>query len=128
MKPSRSPLVALLASFGYAFAGIAHAARTQRNFRIHIVITSLVILLGTWLRLSAERWAILVLTIGVVFQAELVNTALEAIVDKVSPEFHPLAKIAKDCVAGAVLVLAVAAVIVGGLVMGPRLIERLGDF
>ncbi len=115
----------LLASFGFAFAGIAHATRTQRNFKIHIVITIVVVLMGLWLRLSAEQWAVLAVTTGVVFQAELLNTALEAIVDKVAPEFHPLAKVAKDCAAGAVLIVAIAATLVGLLVMGPLLIARL---
>lgn len=115
---------ALLASFGFAWLGIAHAARTQRNFKIHIGITALVVSMGLWLRLSANQWAVIAITTGVVFQAELVNTALEAVVDKVAPEFHPLAKVAKDCAAGAVLVVAVAAVVVGLLILGPLLAAK----
>ena len=116
---------ALLASFGNAFAGIGHALRTQRNFKIHTVITMAVVLMGFWLKLSSNQWAILVVMAGVVLQAELVNTALEAVVDKVSPEFHPLAKIAKDCAAGAVLIVALAAVLVGLLILGPLLLAQL---
>jgi diacylglycerol kinase len=119
----RSP--SLLASFRFAFEGIAHAFRTQRNFRVHCVITAAVVLAGLALGVSLEQWAILVLAIGLVFQAELVNTAIEAITDRASPELHPLAKAAKDCAAAGVLVMAIAAVIVGALVLGPRLIQAL---
>jgi len=112
----------LIASFGFALEGIAHAFRTQRNFKLHVGITLAVIVAGILLRISVEQWAILAVTIALVLQAELVNTALEAVVDHVAPEFHALAKIAKDCAAGAVLVCAVVAVIVGLLILGPRLL------
>jgi undecaprenol kinase len=112
----------LIASFGFALEGIAHAFRTQRNFKVHAGITLAVIVAGVVLGISTEQWAILVVTIALVLQAELVNTALEAVVDHVAPEFHALAKIAKDCAAGAVFVCAVAAVIVGLFILGPRLI------
>ncbi len=108
-------------SFRYAFAGIWHTLKTQRNAKIHTAITVAVLLLGVWLRLPAPDWAVLALTIGVVFAAEIINTAIEAVVDLVAPEFHPLAKIAKDAAAGSVLVLAVAAVVVGLLILLPPL-------
>ena len=108
-------------SFRYAFAGIWHTLKTQRNAKIHTAITVAVLLLGLWLRLPAPDWAVLALTIGVVFAAEIINTAIEAVVDLVAPEFQPLAKIAKDAAAGAVLVLAIAAVIVGLLILLPPL-------
>jgi len=108
-------------SFRYAFAGIWHTLKTQRNANIHTAITVAVLLLGVWLRLPAPDWAVLALTIGVVFAAEIINTAIEAVVDLVAPEFHPLAKIAKDAAAGSVLVLAVAAVVVGLLILLPPL-------
>ncbi|MCS6774347.1 MAG: diacylglycerol kinase family protein [Anaerolineae bacterium] len=116
----------LWASFRFAFAGIAHALRTQRNFRVHLLVTAAVVGVGLWLRISTDQWAILALTIGLVLHAELVNTALEAVVDHVSPEFHALAKIAKDCAAGAVVVAAATAVGVGLLVLGPPLLRALG--
>ncbi len=112
----------LIASFGYALEGIAHAFRTQRNFKVHVGITLAVIIAGVVLRISVEQWAILAMAIALVLQAELVNTALEAIVDHVAPEFHALAKIAKDCAAGAVFVCAVVAFIVGLLILGPKLL------
>jgi undecaprenol kinase/diacylglycerol kinase (ATP) len=112
----------LIASFGFALQGIAHAFRTQRNFKVHAGITLAVIVAGVLLGISAEQWAILAVTIALVLQAELVNTALEAVVDHVAPEFHALAKIAKDCAAGAVFVCAIIAVLVGMLILGPKLI------
>ena len=116
----------LLASFGFALQGIAHAFRTQRNFKVHLAVTALVIVAGIALGISVEQWAILVGMIALVLQAELVNTALEAVVDRVAPEFHAWAKVAKDCAAGAVFVCAFAAVIVGLLILGPRLFALLG--
>lgn len=115
----------LLSSFRYAWEGIAHALRTQRNFRIHALVSACVLAAGALFGLSPAEWAILALTIAAVFQAELVNTALEAIVDHVAPEFHALAKIAKDCAAGAVLVVAVGALGVGAALFGPRLLALI---
>jgi diacylglycerol kinase len=116
----------LLASFRFAFEGIAYAFRTQRNFKIHCGITLAVIIVGLLLQLTFEQWAILAVVTGLVFQAELLNTALEAIVDHVSPEFHALAKVAKDCAAGAVFLSALIAVIAGVLILGPRLLALVG--
>jgi diacylglycerol kinase len=119
----RSPSV--FASFLFAMQGVAHAFQTQRNFKIHVGITLAVIIAGIVLGLDTSQWAILAIVIGLVFQAELVNTAIEAIVDHVSPEFHALAKVAKDCAAGAVFMSAFIAVIVGVLILGPRLLSLL---
>ena len=112
----------LIASFGFALEGIAHAFRTQRNFKVHLGIMLLVVIAGVVLGIGVEQWAILTVTIALVLQAELVNTALEAVVDHVAPEFHALAKIAKDCAAGAVFVCAGTAVVVGLLILGPKLL------
>lgn len=111
----------LLRSFGFAVEGIVHTYKTQANFRIHTWITVGIIIAIFALRVSLDQAAILVLLIGLVLQAELFNTALEAIVDHVSPEYHALAKIAKDCAAGAVFVTAGVAIVVGALVFGPKL-------
>jgi diacylglycerol kinase len=108
-------------SFKYASAGLWYVFRTQRNAKIHSVFTLMVILLGLFLQLPLTQWAILVLTIGIVFFAEILNTVIEAIVDLVSPEFHSLAKVAKDAAAGAVFLMAIMAVIVGLLILGPPL-------
>jgi len=112
----------LLASFRYAGAGVGYALRTQRNFRIHLMIGTLALSLGFWLRLSAVEMAIIGLTSGVVLTLELLNTAIEAVVDlTVQQTYHQLAKIAKDCAAGAVLISAIGAVIVAGLLLLPPL-------
>ena len=99
--------------------------RTQRNARIHISIALVVVILGLWLGLSYAQWAIIVLTIGLVLAAEAFNTVAEAAVDLATAEYHPLAKIAKDVAAGAVLMVAITAVIVGLLILGPPLWREL---
>jgi len=115
------PRHGLIASFAFAFAGIAYLFRTQRNARVHLAIAVLVCVLAAWLRVTRVEWAILVLTIACVLILEGLNTALEAVVDLASPQIHPLAKVAKDVTAGMVLIAAIAAVIVGLLILGPPL-------
>ena len=112
-------------SFQYAFEGWWYVLRTQKNAWIHAVISLLVVALGLWLGLSRSDWALIILTIAIVWMAEFMNTALEAIVDMTMPEMHPLAKVAKDVSAAAVLVGACAAVLVGILILGPPLWQRL---
>jgi diacylglycerol kinase (ATP) len=114
-----------IAAFGHAFRGWGHVLKTQQNAWIHSLIASIVIAMGLWLGLSAGDWAILVLTIAMVFTAEFINTAIEAVVDLASPTHHPLAKVGKDVGAGAVLVAALAAIVVGLLILGPPLWTKL---
>lgn len=114
-----------LRSFGFAFEGIFHVIHTQRNMRIHLSLTAMALFLGFVFHISLEQWAILALTIMSVLVAEMFNTVVEAIVDLVSPNYHPLAKIAKDVAAGAVLVNAMFSVIIGLLIFGPRVWEWL---
>jgi diacylglycerol kinase len=113
-------------SFRYALAGIVWLARTQPNVRVHAGLALAAIALGGWLGLSGVEWAVLLLTIGAVLAAEAFNTALEAAVDLASPERHALARAAKDVAAGAVLLLALAAIGVGLALFGGRLLARLG--
>ncbi len=120
----RSPT--LLHSFRYAFAGLWYTLRSQRNARIHLLVVIAVTATGLWLRLDTTHWAVLILTIALVFFAEMVNTVAEAVVDLITTEYRPLARIAKDVAAGAVLVTAIAAVFVGLLILGPPLLARLG--
>ncbi len=110
-----------LQGFCYAFAGIGHVLRTQRNARVHAAAAGLVIGAAILFRLSPVEWAVLILTIGSVFGAEMINTVAELAVDLLTQRQHPLAKIAKDVGAGAVLVTALAAVGVGIALFGPRL-------
>lgn len=113
------------AAFRYAFHGWFYVLRTQRNAWIHTVVAIAVLIVGIWLTLPARDWAVLVLTVAMVFAAEFMNTAIEAVVDLASPEIHPLAKIGKDVGAAAVLVAAIASVLVGLLILGPPLWLKL---
>jgi diacylglycerol kinase (ATP) len=112
-------------AFGHAFRGWWHVLKTQHNAWIHSLVATLVILLSAWLGIPARDWAVIVLTIAMVFTAEFINTAIEAVVDLASPLHHPLAKVGKDVGAGAVLVSALAAVLVGLLILGPPLWARI---
>jgi diacylglycerol kinase (ATP) len=112
-------------SFKAAFNGLWYVIRTQRNAWIHIVISTAVFVTGIWLRLNLRDWAVLMLTIATVWTAEFINTALEAVVDLASPAQHPLAKMGKDVGAAAVLIAALAAIIVGILILGPPLWVKL---
>lgn len=100
-------------TFRVAISGILHAFRTERNMRVHGVITILVIAMGIGFGISVSEWLWIGLAVTLVFTAELLNTAVEAAVDLSMPSMHPIAKIAKDTAAGAVFVTAVFAVIVG---------------
>ena len=112
-------------SFGHAFRGWAYVLRTQQNAWIHAVAATLVFLIAIWLRVTARDWAVLILTIAMVFAAEFLNTAIEAVVDLASPAHHPLAKVGKDVGAAAVLIAALAAVLVGILLLGPPLLAKI---
>ncbi len=118
-------LTSRITAFGHAFRGWGHVLKTQQNAWIHSLIATLVLVMGLWLRVSTTEWAILILTIAMVFTAEFINTAIEAIVDLASPHHHPLAKVGKDVGAGAVLVAALAAIVVGLLILGPPLWSRI---
>jgi diacylglycerol kinase len=115
----------ILESFRFAFSGLWYALRTQRNTRIHLTIAAVAIVLGLWLGLSLTQWAVLTLTIGFVLVSEMLNTVAETLVDLISPGYRPLAKVIKDVTAGAVLLTAIIAVVVGLLLLGPLLWERL---
>jgi diacylglycerol kinase len=112
-------------SFKVAFVGWWHVIRTQQNAWIHAVATVLVLLLASWLQLPLRDWAVLIVTIAIVWTAEFLNTALEIVVDIASPDMHPLAKIGKDVGAASVLIAALAAVVVGLLLLGPPLVQKL---
>ncbi len=115
-----------LQGFVYAFQGIAYVIRTQRNARVHLLIAGAVILAGIYFHLSAVEWAILAITVSLVFSAEVFNTAVELQVDLATSQPDPRAKAAKDAGAGAVLVTALGAVAVGVAIFGPRLWALIG--
>jgi diacylglycerol kinase (ATP) len=112
----------LFVSFKYAWAGVSYAFQTQRNFRVHVGLGSVAISLSLYLGLSSTELAIIGLTTGAVLTMELLNTAIESVVDlTVKQSYHELAKIAKDCAAAAVLISAAAAVGVAGSLILPKL-------
>lgn len=114
-------------SFQYAFSGWWFVIRTQQNAWIHAIASTTVIGLAFWLQLSFRDWAVIILTIALVWTAEFLNTAIEAIGTLAANEKeHPLAKVGKDVGAAAVLIAAIASIAIGLLILGPPLIERLG--
>ncbi len=112
-------------SFRYAFAGWWYVIRTQHNAWIHAVVSTAVFILGFWLQISRLEWAIIILAVMAVWMAEFLNTAIEAVVDMTMPDPHPLAKIAKDVAAAAVLLGAIGSFLIGLLIFGPPLWEIL---
>ena len=114
-----------IVSFGHAFRGWGHVMQTQQNAWVHAVVASLVLIVALWLGLPPRDWAVLILTIALVFSAEFVNTAIEAVVDLASPMHHPLAKVGKDVGAASVLIAALAAILVGLLILGPPLWAKI---
>lgn len=117
----------LFQSLRYAAQGLHYGFISQRNFRIHVVTGLATLALGIVLRLAPDRLSVLVLTVAAVLVLELLNTAIEAVVDlTVGTRFHPLAKIAKDCAAAAVLVAALASLLIAGLLLLPPLLHQLG--
>jgi len=113
-------------AFSFAFQGLAHAWRTQPHLRVHVGIGAAAAVAAAAFRLSPGEWAVLLLTITAVLVLELLNTVVEAVVDLASPARHPLARIAKDVAAAAVLVAAIGSVFVGAALFGPRLWRLLG--
>ncbi|BAJ63460.1 MULTISPECIES: diacylglycerol kinase family protein [Anaerolinea] len=110
-----------LRAFRYAFSGWWYVIRTQRNAWIHAIVSVLTILVCIVLRLPARDWAVIILTIALVWISEFLNTALEAVVDLAMPIHHPLARVGKDVGAAAVLISAITAVLVGIFILGPAL-------
>jgi len=111
-------------SFGYALQGLGFALATQMNFRVHLFAALAVIGLGLFLGVSGEDWRWLIVAIALVLAAELMNTAFEHLCNIVQPELHASVKAAKDVAAGAVLVTAIAAAIIGALVFWPYVIRQ----
>lgn len=119
-KNRKAPIVR---SFGYAFEGIWTGIRKERNMKIHCMAVILVTAAGLFFGISAMEWCICLLLFGMVVSLELVNTAVEAVVDLVTEEKKPLAKIAKDTAAGAVLFTAIMAVFIGCIIFIPYVLD-----
>lgn len=112
-------------SFRFAGQGIVDLFRYENNAKVHLLVAVLVIAVGLWLGLSRTEWAIILTQIGLVWAAEAFNTALEKLCDLVMPELHPTIKAIKDLSSGAVLMLAITAVIVGLIIFGGKIIDLL---
>lgn len=108
-------------SFRHAWDGLIYAIRTQPNFIIHLVISTLVITAGVLFALSPIEWIILSFTISLGLVIELINTSIESVVDLITDHYHPLAKIAKDTSAAAMLVYALGSIIIASLIFLPKL-------
>lgn len=116
----------LFVSFKYAWAGITYSFQTQRNFRIHLSVCAFAIGLSIFLHLQAVEIAIIAITSGLVLTLELLNTAIESLVDlTVKQTYHDLAKVAKDCAAGAVLISALASLLVAATLLLPPLVALI---
>ena len=115
----------IFGSFRHALSGAFAAVKGERNMRIHLLAALAAAALGAWLGIDRGEWVAVVLCCALVISLECMNTAVEAVVDLASPDIHPLAKRAKDCAAGAVLISAVGAAVVGCVVFLPRLADML---
>lgn len=117
-KLEKPVTVSLAQSFGCAFSGLNHAFKHERNLKIHCVIAIVVIMGGFYLQLNVMQWAIVVLVMGLIFVTELLNTAIERLTDYVfEQQLHPKAKVIKDLAAGACVIAATIAVVIGLLVV-----------
>ncbi|PFO03675.1 diacylglycerol kinase [Bacillus sp. AFS076308] len=114
----------LLNSFSYAVAGILTAAQNERNMRFHLISSLIVLVLSFYFSISKLEWIFILFAIGGMFALELMNTAIERVVDLVTAEFHPLAKQAKDIAAGAVFIYSILTVIVGIIIFLPYVLKQ----
>jgi diacylglycerol kinase len=119
------PRVKFAISARHAFDGVIYVVGHERNAQIHVVVALVVIALSAWLQLDLLQWALVLLAIGLVFTSEMLNTVVELLVDLSTQKIHPLAKHAKDVAAGAVLLMALVSAVIGFLVLGPPLWNRL---
>lgn len=126
-KEKRS-LRGVIRSFSFAINGIISAIKAERNMKIHLFISFLVIVLGFYLSLSKIEWIIIGITIACVLSLEMINTAIERVVDLTTNEYHPLAKEAKDISAGAVLIFTCLSIVIGIMIFFPKIIKWWGSF
>ena len=112
-------------SFGYALDGLVYAFKYEQNMLVHIISTIVVVILGIVLDINWVEWLLCFLIIGLVIATELINTSIEAVVDLTCPETHPLAKVAKDTAAAAVMVFAIVAVLLAVFIFLPKIIALI---
>ena len=114
-----------LNSFTYPIKGLKYAYRNEQNLAFDVGMALVVTILGFILKINKYEWLVLVITIGLMLSFELINTAIEATVDLVTQEYHPLAKVAKDTSAAAVFVFAIVSIIVGLIIFLPKIVNLL---
>jgi diacylglycerol kinase len=124
-KPPETGLAKFLAGFAYAVQGLVYAIRTQCNVRVHLVIAAIALTAALALKMPRLEIIMVLLLIALVLAAELFNTAIETCVDLAAPDYHTLAKTAKDVSAAAVLICAIVAVVIGAMLYGPALWRAL---
>ena len=112
-------------SIGYALSGWWYVIRTQQNAWVHALASVLAVLFSAWLQITRIEWVLIIIAIAIVWTAEFLNTALEVVVDLATKEQHPLAKVSKDVGAAAVLIASLTAVLIGVIILGPPLIDKL---
>lgn len=110
-------------SINYSMAGLRYAYKNEQSMTIHVSITAVIIIFGIVLHISRLEWVICIFLLGIIMATELINTALEAVVDLITQDYHPLAKIAKDTASAAVFVFSFVAAIIGGLIFIPHIID-----
>ena len=116
----------LFKSFKYAFDGLKYAFKYEQNILVHTLATILVVIAGIYFKISQIEWLAIILIIGLVIATELINTSIEATIDLITKETHPLAKIAKDTAAAAVLVFGLTGIIIGFIIFVPKIITLIG--
>ena len=116
----------LFKSFKYAYEGLKYAFKYEQNILVHFLATILVIIAGIFFKISMTEWLVLTLIIGLVIATELINTSIQATIDLVTKEVHPLAKVAKDTAAAAVLIFGITALIIGLIIFVPKFIGLIG--
>lgn len=121
MGDNKFSLVKRIKSFYYAWNGIKYTVKSQHNMWIHLAIMCLVIVFGVFFELNFKEWGLIFIAIGIVLFSEIFNTAIELIIDIISPEYNKKAGLVKDLAAGAVLIAAITAILIGLLVFLPKL-------
>ncbi len=124
-RKKQKGLAKFVNSFKYPIKGLKYAYRNEQNLAVDVGVALIVIIAGFLFKINVTEWAILMLTVGLVISCELVNTAIEAVVDLVTEEYHPLAKVAKDTAAAAVFVFAIISVIIGLIIFLPKVIALI---
>jgi diacylglycerol kinase len=125
MNPNKFSLKSRFGSFRFALNGLLSLLKNEHNSRIHLLVAIVVIITGIIMKLDHYEWSLLVIVIGIVFLTELLNSSLESLADLINPEWNEMIMRAKDYSAAAVLIAAIVAIVVGGLIFIPKLSDLI---